>query len=144
MKLPTIHLKRLHDRSKAVVYLGKEPGTKAHRLYDPNEGTVHVSRDVVFEENKSWPWGEQTTEVTQTISTISTFTILCTERDEQGDNTTEEEQTSTPQSGASSEGENHEDGGYRSDVSNSSSEPRNYRVTFTMKQKRLRLLKNCC
>ncbi|KAK1405413.1 hypothetical protein POM88_005018 [Heracleum sosnowskyi] len=42
-----------------MIYLGSEPGSKAHRLYDPNEGTIHVSRDVIFNESQSWPWEEQ-------------------------------------------------------------------------------------
>lgn len=56
MKLPSVHTTKLDDRSKLVINLGKEPGSKAYRLYDPEQNTVHVSRDVVFEENKSWPW----------------------------------------------------------------------------------------
>lgn len=39
-----------------MVNLGKEPGTKAYRLYDPVNNRVHVSRDVSFEESKTWPW----------------------------------------------------------------------------------------
>lgn len=56
MKIPSIHMKKLDDRSKKVVNLGKEPGTKAYRLYDPITKRVHVSRDVIFEEAESWPW----------------------------------------------------------------------------------------
>lgn len=56
MKLPSAHTTKLSDRSKIVVHLGKEPGTKAYRLYDPNSGQVHVSRDVVFEEKRAWAW----------------------------------------------------------------------------------------
>lgn len=56
MKIPSIHLKKLDDSSKQVIYLGKEPGIKAFRVYDPNAGSVHVSRDMVFEEDKSWMW----------------------------------------------------------------------------------------
>lgn len=56
MKVPGAQTKKLDDRSKTVIYLGSEPGTKAHRLYDPNSGVIQVSRDVVFEEDKSWSW----------------------------------------------------------------------------------------
>lgn len=56
MKIPSIHVKKLDDRIKQVIYLGKEPGTKAFRVYDPNAGSVHVSRDMVFEEDKCWMW----------------------------------------------------------------------------------------
>lgn len=59
MKLPLVQVTKLSDRSKDVINLGKETGTKAYRLYDPVNGTDHVSRDVVFEEEKGWNW-EQT------------------------------------------------------------------------------------
>lgn len=60
MKVPSVHTTKLDDRSRVVVYLGKEPGTKAHRLYDPQSKRICVSRDVVFEESKSWTWKTQT------------------------------------------------------------------------------------
>lgn len=56
MKIPGVHMRKLDDRSRAVVYLGSEPGKKAHRLYDPKNNSVLVSRDAVFEESKGWPW----------------------------------------------------------------------------------------
>lgn len=49
MKIPNKFTTKLDDRSICVVNLGKGPGTKAYRLYDPKEGEVHVSRDVTFE-----------------------------------------------------------------------------------------------
>ena len=51
-------LKKLEDRSRAMVMLGYEPGTKAYRLFDPIKKRVHVTRDVVFDEGKAWDWGE--------------------------------------------------------------------------------------
>ena len=56
MKIPSNQVRKLDDRSKPVINLGKEPGTKAYRLYDPELKQIHVSRDVVFEEKKVWPW----------------------------------------------------------------------------------------
>ncbi|XP_074322910.1 uncharacterized protein LOC141659881 [Apium graveolens] len=53
MKIPSVYTKKLDDRNKSVVYLGKEPGTKAHRLYDPVIRKLHVSRDITFEEKKA-------------------------------------------------------------------------------------------
>ncbi|KAL8107456.1 hypothetical protein AgCh_024022 [Apium graveolens] len=41
MKLPQVHTTKLSDRSKPVIYLGKEPGTKGYRLYDPVSGSMH-------------------------------------------------------------------------------------------------------
>lgn len=56
MKIPAAHLKKLDDRSIPMVYLGIEAGCKAHRLFDPHQNKVHISRDVIFEESKSWMW----------------------------------------------------------------------------------------
>lgn len=50
------HLKKLDDRSKAMVYFGAEVGSKAHRLFDPQTNRIVVSRDVVFEESMEWKW----------------------------------------------------------------------------------------
>ena len=72
MKMPSVHLKKLDSRSKAVVYLGKEAGTKAFRLYDPKTKTVCISRDVVFEENKAWCWSKETEEI---ITQLGSFTV---------------------------------------------------------------------
>lgn len=56
MKVPSQKVTKLDDRSVCVVNLGKEPGSKAYRLYNPVEKRVCVSKDVVFEEDKPWPW----------------------------------------------------------------------------------------
>lgn len=58
MKIPSVHVKKLDDRSKGVMYFGREPGPKAHRLYDPEEKRICVIRDVVFLEIKSWSWNK--------------------------------------------------------------------------------------
>lgn len=55
-----MYTKKLDDRSKYVVYFGREPGTKAHRVFDPVEKKIHVSRDIVFVESKSWAWNDTT------------------------------------------------------------------------------------
>ncbi|KAI3518152.1 hypothetical protein L1887_06594 [Cichorium endivia] len=55
-KIAKGHLKKLEDRSFRLVHLGIEKGTKAYRLLDPDTGKIHVSRDVVFEEDRPWEW----------------------------------------------------------------------------------------
>jgi hypothetical protein len=55
------HLKKLDDRSTPMVFLGYADGSKAYRLFDPVGGRVHVSRDVVFDENASWSWDATST-----------------------------------------------------------------------------------
>lgn len=54
MKLSSVHTTKLSDRRKLVINLEKEPGAKVYSLYDPENKSIHVSRDVVFDENKSW------------------------------------------------------------------------------------------
>lgn len=34
MKIPSAQVKKLGERSKPVIFLGREAGTKAYRLYD--------------------------------------------------------------------------------------------------------------
>ena len=48
--------KKLEDRSTPMVFIGYEVGSKAYRYFDPINGSVHVSKDVVFEEDGQWNW----------------------------------------------------------------------------------------
>lgn len=48
--------KKQDDRSMPLVYLGVEEGSKIHCLYDPRRNKIHVSRYVVFVEEKKWQW----------------------------------------------------------------------------------------
>ena len=50
--------KKLDDRSRTLVHLGTEPGSKAYRLLDPLSKRIVVSRDVVFEEGIEWNWSK--------------------------------------------------------------------------------------
>jgi transposase InsO family protein len=50
------HPKKLDDRSHKMVYFGVAEGSKAHRLYDPVQKRIIVSRDVIFEEAVMWGW----------------------------------------------------------------------------------------
>lgn len=36
-----------------------ESGTNGYRLYDPVAKKLHISRDVIFEENRAWRWNEE-------------------------------------------------------------------------------------
>jgi histone deacetylase 1/2 len=49
-------INKLSDRSKKMVFLGYEAGTKGYWLLDPSTNRLHVSRDVVFKEDQSWHW----------------------------------------------------------------------------------------
>jgi hypothetical protein len=50
------HPKKLDYRSSKMMYLGVAEESKAHRLYDPVQKRVVVSRDVIFEEGTVWKW----------------------------------------------------------------------------------------
>ena len=52
----TVGRKKLDDRSKILVHLGTEPGSKAYRLLDTVKKKIIVSRDVFFVENEGWNW----------------------------------------------------------------------------------------
>lgn len=56
MKIPSALTRKLDARSRLVVHLGREPGTKAYRLYDPVTQNLHISRDVIFNEQHGWDW----------------------------------------------------------------------------------------
>lgn len=52
--VPNSRRKKLDDESLACVMLGVSEESKAYRLYDPVSQRILISRDVIFEENKSW------------------------------------------------------------------------------------------
>lgn len=82
MKIPSVHTTKLEDRSKLVVHFGREPGTKAYRLFDPDTNRIHVSRDVKSNEDQAWTWaslntsgpsgpGHYTLDISATVPTIT-------------------------------------------------------------------------
>lgn len=137
MKVPSAHVKKLDDRSKVTVYLGKEPGTKAFRLYDPESGRILVSRDVV-DESKTWTWDTQACEgqISPEKFTVANVYSVVEQGQEQETHMPEDEETSgssmgtvnaqpqgspavnSPQSSSSSQPES----------SSCSSEPREFRL----------------
>jgi hypothetical protein len=46
-------LSKLSDRSNKMVFIGYESGTKGYRFFDPTTNRLVVSRDVVFEEDRT-------------------------------------------------------------------------------------------
>jgi hypothetical protein len=50
VKNTPLNLKKLEDRKRLMIFIGYEPGSKADRAYKPVSGKVHVTRDVVFDE----------------------------------------------------------------------------------------------
>jgi hypothetical protein len=50
------NIKKLEDRSKPMIFVGYEAGSTAYRCYDPCTKRVHISRDVIFDEDACWNW----------------------------------------------------------------------------------------
>lgn len=57
-KTETANLKKLDNRSRTLVHLKTEPESKAYRLFDPTLQKIVVSREVVFDESKTWDWNK--------------------------------------------------------------------------------------
>ena len=55
----TRRLSKLEDRSKCMVFLGYEAGSKAYRCLDPVTFKIHISRDVIFDEKKFFQISEE-------------------------------------------------------------------------------------
>jgi hypothetical protein len=77
------HLNKLADRSTPMVMIGYEAGTKAYRAYNPVNKKLVVTRDVLFEEEKSWNWSSA--ELVEPISS-EIFTVVYSDMhaDDQG------------------------------------------------------------
>jgi hypothetical protein len=50
------HLRKLDDRSKPMIFVGYEAGSMAYRAYDLATRRLHITRDVVFDEDVKWCW----------------------------------------------------------------------------------------
>ncbi|PNX74620.1 putative LRR receptor-like protein kinase, partial [Trifolium pratense] len=57
--IPDAQRKKLNRKSIKCIHLGVSEESKAYKLYNPKEKKIIVSRDVVFEENKSWNWDKK-------------------------------------------------------------------------------------
>ena len=51
-------LGKLEDRSKEMVFVGYERGTKGYRCFNPTTHKVYLSRDVIFDEGRKWNFME--------------------------------------------------------------------------------------
>jgi hypothetical protein len=62
-----------------MVMIGYEAGSKAYRAYNPVNKQLVVTRDVVFEEEKSWNWGsaEPVQSITNEIFTVVLQRFTC-------------------------------------------------------------------
>lgn len=121
MKILSVHVKKLDDRGRKVVYLGREPGTKGCRLYDPISKKIQVSRDVVFREKEFWVW-ENDTEQEAVIPGYVTIIECDTEKERTVET---EEGYTTPV--RVTEGRDDDTSADRSEATTTESAPRKYR-----------------
>lgn len=64
---------KLSDRSMPMVLLGYEERSKAYHVYGLKTKKPHITRDVVFEEEKKWDWEAACTD--SVPGNIDTFTL---------------------------------------------------------------------
>ena len=55
----TRRLSKLKDKSKCMLFMGYEAGSKAYRWLDPCTFKIHISRDVIFDEKKIFKFSEE-------------------------------------------------------------------------------------
>ena len=55
----TRRLSKLEERSKCMLFMGYEAGSKAYRCLDPVTFKIHISRDVIFDEKKIFKISEE-------------------------------------------------------------------------------------
>jgi hypothetical protein len=53
----TPQLRKLEDRGRKMIFVGYESSSKVYHAYDPITKRVHVTHDVVFDEQAQWDWG---------------------------------------------------------------------------------------
>ncbi|CAH9106502.1 unnamed protein product [Cuscuta europaea] len=75
-KIVSKHLKKLDDKSKPLVYFGKEPGSGGFRLYNPHENKIIISSYAICDENRAWEWSNLTDNENQIRKESGTFTVL--------------------------------------------------------------------
>jgi hypothetical protein len=63
MKITWPHLSKLDDRGLKMIFISYKLRSKAYRLYNLADGQVHVSHDIIFDENTFWSWDDDDTEV---------------------------------------------------------------------------------
>lgn len=56
--IPEAKRGKLDDKSFPCILMGVSDESKGYRLFNPKTGKIIVSKDVIFEEEKSWDWDE--------------------------------------------------------------------------------------
>jgi hypothetical protein len=71
-KIPDARRTKLDDKSEKCIFIGYGDRRMGYKLYNPITKKVIMSRDVIFEEDKSWQWNDDQ----EAIKWISTDLIL--------------------------------------------------------------------
>ena len=87
------HLSKLEDKSKPMIFIGYDLGSKAYCCFDPVNSKVIISRDVVFEGEK-WIWSMQC-DNSHSITFLHNF-LFDQAREDGNDQSDEEVEVSTP------------------------------------------------
>ena len=72
MHVPADKRRKLDAKATEVTFVGYEPGSKGYRLWDKNTCSVHLSRDVTFDESSFLARSNETgsAPTSQTISPL--------------------------------------------------------------------------
>jgi len=108
--IPEARRTKLDNKSCKAIFLGVSEESKAYRMYNPNSKKIIISRDVVFEENRTWDWGRNDDHGTTTSD------VLTWEND--GEDTEGHEEDSFPEAVDTTHEQGHEE--QESSSSNSS------------------------
>ena len=88
------HLSKLEDRSKPMIFIGYELGSKGYKCFDPANFKVVISQDVIFEEEEKWNWSTQG-DNSHSLTVLPNF--LSNQAEEDGNDQSDEEvKVSTP------------------------------------------------
>ena len=86
------HLSRLEDKSKPMLFIGYELGSKAYCCFDPLNSKVIISCDVVFEQGEKWTWSTQG----QNSHSLTFLPNFLSDHAQEIDQSDEEEEVTTP------------------------------------------------
>ncbi|KAD1781278.1 hypothetical protein E3N88_42305 [Mikania micrantha] len=82
--------KKLDDRSSPMVYFGTEIGSKTYCMYDPKGKRIQVSREVKFDEKRSWDWSKSENLEQKEFEVDDVTFTKTTEGDNETDNSDDE------------------------------------------------------
>ena len=71
-KIPDARRTKLDDKNEKCIFIGYGDRRMGYKLYNPIAKKVIISRDVIFEEDKSWQWNDDQ----EAVKWISTDLIL--------------------------------------------------------------------